>query len=144
MTDSNIRLIELPRFLDPRGNLTFAQSAAQVPFTIQRTFWTYDIPGGEIRGGHAYYQQEEVVIAVSGSFDVVVTKADGTQVRTTLNRSYHGLYLPASAWRHMENFSTNSLILHIASTVFQASDYIYDFEVYQKHLKSSSYVPDHP
>jgi hypothetical protein len=126
------RLIDLPKILDPRGNLTFAQFPAQAPFAIARVFWTYDVPGGETRGGHAYYRQQELVMALSGSFDVVVTDPDGQSTRFSLNRSYYGLYLPPMTWRHMENFSTNSLAVHLASTVFDRSDYIYDFEQYKK------------
>ena len=103
------QIIDFPKIQDPRGNLTFLQSPNQIPFQIQRTFWTYDVPGGEIRGGHAYHTQEEVIIALSGSFDVVITNPDGSSEKFSLNRSYYGLYLPAKTWRHIENFSTNSL-----------------------------------
>jgi hypothetical protein len=139
MADTPIHIIKFPRFPDSRGNLTFIQSSDQVPFHIQRVFWTYDISGGESRGGHAYFKQQEVVIALSGSFDVVITDSDLSETRFTLNRSYQGLYLPPRAWRHMDNFSTNSLILHLASTGFQADDYIYDFRDYQNHINS----PEH-
>jgi hypothetical protein len=130
-----VKIIEFPKILDPRGNLTFLQYQDQVPFKIKRTFWTYDVPGGESRGGHAYHEQEEVIIALSGSFDVVITAADGTQKTYQLNRSYYGLYLPARTWRHMENFSTNSLSLHLSSMKFEESDYERDlkamlYEVY--------------
>lgn len=128
----DIKLIDLPKILDPRGNLTFAQFPGQLPFTIERVFWTYDVPGGEQRGGHAYYEQEEVIVALSGSFDVVVTGVDGALQRVQLNRSYFGLHLTALTWRHMENFSSNSLALHISSRPFNREDYIYDFETYKK------------
>jgi hypothetical protein len=127
---SGIQIIDLPKILDPRGNLTFTQFPGQIPFAIERIFWTYDVPGGERRGGHAYLKQEEIIIALSGSFDVVVTQSDGSSRTFPLNRSYYGLYLPSLTWRHMENFSTNSLALHIASTSFDKEDYIYDFEEY--------------
>jgi hypothetical protein len=128
------RLIDLPKILDPRGNLTFTQYPSQVPFPIERVFWTYDVPGGETRGGHAYYRQEEVVVALSGSFDVVVTREDGSTTRFSLNRSYYGLYLPALTWRHMENFSTNSLAVHISSSRYAKEDYIYEFDTYKKAM----------
>lgn len=122
------KLIDFPKIQDPRGNLTFMQYPSQIPFEIQRTFWTYDVPGGEIRGGHAYHEQEEIIIAISGSFDVVVTNLDGTIEKYSLNRSYYGLYLPAKTWRHIENFSTNALALHISSKAYFSKDYIRDFE----------------
>ena len=121
-------IIDLPKIQDPRGNLTFLQYPNQIPFLIQRTFWTYDVPGGEIRGGHAYHKQEEVIIALSGSFDVVITNPYGSSEKFSLNRSYYGLYLPAKTWRHIENFSTNSLALHVSSKLFSLEDYIRDFE----------------
>lgn len=126
-----VKLINFPKILDPRGNLTFLQNSDQVPFEIQRVFWTYDVPGGEKRGGHAYYQQEEIIIALSGSFDVVITDKDGKETKYSLNRSYYGLYIPAQTWRHMENFSTNSLGLHLSSVSFEESDYIRDFEIFK-------------
>lgn len=122
------QIIDFPKIQDPRGNLTFLQHPNQVPFEIQRTFWTYDVPGGEVRGGHAYHKQEEVIIALSGSFDVVLTNLDGSLEKFSLNRSYYGLYLPPKTWRHIENFSTNALALHISSKIFSTEDYIRDFE----------------
>lgn len=123
-----VKLIELPKIQDPRGNLTFLEFPNQIPFEIKRTFWTYDVPGGEIRGGHAYYTQEEVIIALSGSFDIVITNFDGSEKKYSLNRSYFGLYLPAKTWRHIENFSTNALALHISSEFFSEDDYVRDFK----------------
>jgi len=122
------KIIDFPKIQDPRGNLTFLQHPNQIPFEIQRTFWTYDVPGGEIRGGHAYHTQEEVIIALSGSFDVVITNTDGSLQKISLNRSYYGLYLSPKTWRHIENFSTNALALHVSSQVFSTKDYIRDFE----------------
>ena len=119
-----VKIIEFPKVMDPRGNLTFLQHPNSIPFEIQRVFWTYDVPGGETRGGHAYKQQEEVIIALSGSFDVVISHPDGTTTKYHMNRSYYGLYLPPFTWRHMENFSTNSLSLHLSSMKFNAEDYI--------------------
>ncbi|OXB05310.1 hypothetical protein B0A81_15275 [Flavobacterium plurextorum] len=127
-------IIDFPKIQDPRGNLTFLQYPNQIPFEIKRTFWTYDVPGGEIRGGHAYYEQEEIVIALSGSFDVVVTNLDNSTEIFSLNRSYYGLYLPAKTWRHIENFSTNALALHVSSRSFSNEDYVRDFEDYKKKI----------
>lgn len=129
-----IQLLNFPKILDRRGNLTFLQHQDQIPFEIERVFWTYDVPGGEIRGGHAYKSQHEVIVALSGSFDVVITHADETEERHQLNRSYYGLYLPAKTWRHIENFSTNALALHISSSRFDSDDYIRNSEEYIKEL----------
>ena len=121
------RIIQLPQMLDARGNLSFAENLNQIPFTISRTYWLYDVPGGENRGGHAYRENEEFVIALSGSFDVVLD--DGTQKQTfSLNRSYYGLYIPKGVWREMENFSTNSLALEFGSIPFNESDYVRDYK----------------
>ena len=126
-TIDDVRIIDLPKFLDARGNLSFAENHQQIPFEIKRTYWIYDVPGGENRGGHAFKENQEVVIALSGAFDVVVD--DGTQKKIfTLNRSYYGLYIPKGLWRAMENFSTNSLALEFGSTHFDAEDYIRDYD----------------
>lgn len=129
-----LKIIDFPKIQDPRGNLTFLQYPSQIPFEIKRTFWTYDVPGGETRGGHAYYEQKEIIVALSGSFDVIITNANGSVKKISLNRSYYGLYLPAKTWRHIENFSTNSLALHVSSETFLKDDYIRDFEVFKKVL----------
>ncbi|NVK04819.1 MAG: FdtA/QdtA family cupin domain-containing protein [Flavobacteriia bacterium] len=122
---NEVRLINLPKIQDPRGNLTFLQNQDHFPFDVERVFWTYDVPGGDIRGGHAYKRQEEIIIALSGSFDVIVQDLDSNSARTfTLNRSYHALYLPPHTWRHVENFSTNAVALHLSSTKFDKDDYI--------------------
>ena len=128
----SFKLIQFPKIVDPRGNLTFLQNPLQIPFQIKRVFWTYDVPGGETRGGHAYKQQQEVIIALSGSFDVIVYNETGEKSIFSLNRSYFGLYLPPSTWRQMENFSTNSLALHISSSIFDANDYVRDFDNFIK------------
>jgi len=125
------RIIEFPKIADPRGNLTFIQNSDQVPFEIKRVFWTYDVPGGETRGGHSYKYQEEIIIALSGSFDVVITQPDGSQEKFHMNRSYYGIYIPPMVWRHMENFSTNSFGLHLSSAAYAEEDYIRDFEVFK-------------
>lgn len=130
MLDS-VRIVELPKILDERGNLSFLEGSRHIPFEIKRTYWIYDVPGGEQRGGHAFRQQHEVIIALSGSLDVVLT--DGTEERRfSLNRSYYGLYIPNGVWRHMENFSTNSVALVLSSTPFDSSDYIRDFNLYKE------------
>jgi len=126
------KIINLPKILDERGNLTFMENCKQIPFEIKRVFWTYDVPGGEQRGGHAYYNQLEVVIALSGSFDVVITLPNGQERRYHLNRSYNGLLIPALTWRHLENFSTNSLSFHLSSGVFSENEYIRDYELYRQ------------
>jgi hypothetical protein len=117
---------------DTRGNLTFLQFPQQIPFEIKRVFWNYNVPGGEVRGGHAFYTQKEVIIAISGSFDVVITDKLGNPKRVHLNRGYEGLYLPSKTWRHLENFSTNAVSLHLSSTVFDNGDYIRNFEEYKE------------
>jgi len=118
-----ISLIGLPKIEDPRGNLSFIEEENQVPFKIKRTYWIYDVPGGQFRGGHAFKKQEELIVALSGSFDVVID--DGiTKYTYSLNRSYYGLYIPAGLWRQMENFSTNSLAMVLSSTEFTEDDYI--------------------
>jgi oxalate decarboxylase/phosphoglucose isomerase-like protein (cupin superfamily) len=126
------KLSHFPKIVDPRGNLTFLQNPEQIPFKIKRVFWTYDVPGGEKRGGHAYKQQHEVIIALSGSFDVIVFNENGEKSIFSLNRSYFGLYLPPATWRQMENFSTNSLALHISSSTYEANDYVRDFDNFIK------------
>ncbi|MBN2744054.1 WxcM-like protein [Breznakibacter xylanolyticus] len=127
------RVIELPKILDERGNLTFVEQVRHIPFEIKRVYWIYDVPGGQIRGGHAFREQQEVIIALSGSFDVQLN--DGKVVKPYhLNRSYYGLYVPGGIWRHMENFSTNSVALVISSTKYDESDYIRDFSAYQTYL----------
>lgn len=124
-------ILSFPKIHDPRGNLTFLQNMDHFPFEIKRVFWTYDVPGDEIRGGHAYKMQEEVIIALSGSFDVVVTHVDGRTEKYSLNRSYFGLYLPPRTWRHMENYSTNALSVHLSSSEYDADDYIRDIDEYR-------------
>ena len=128
---NDLQLVELPKFCDPRGNLSFAEQNNHIPFLIKRTYWIYDVPGGESRGGHAYKKTDEFIIAISGSFDVTVD--DGEEKRTfTLNRSYYGLYIPKGFWRTMDNFSTNSLALEFASTPYDRSDYVEDYDEYLK------------
>ncbi|NQU67705.1 MAG: FdtA/QdtA family cupin domain-containing protein [Candidatus Marinimicrobia bacterium] len=123
------KIIDLPKIEDPRGNLSFIEELKHIPFKIERTYWIYDVPGGETRGGHAFKEQQELIIALSGSFDVVVYNGKEEQI-FSLNRSYYGLYLPAGLWRQMQNFSTNSLALVISSTHYDDEDYIYDYNEY--------------
>jgi hypothetical protein len=122
------KIINLPKILDPRGNLSFFENLNQIPFQIKRTYLIYDVPGGEIRGGHAFRKQEEFVVALSGSFDVVIKNSNNSTTTFHLNRSYLGLYLPKLLWRHMENFSTNAVCLVVSSTLFDSADYIRDFD----------------
>ena len=125
--EDKARIIELPKFLDARGNLSFIEEFKHVPFKIERTYWIYDVPGGEARGGHAYKENREFIVALSGSFDVILD--DGKERKTySLNRSYYGLYVPKGIWREMDNFSTNSLALILSSTAYNAEDYIYDYQ----------------
>lgn len=125
------RIIDLPKFLDARGNLSFIEQNNHIPFKIRRTYWLYDVPGGECRGGHAYKENQEFIVALSGSFDVVLD--DGcTKNVYTLNRSYYGLYVPKGLWREMENFSTNALAMILSSTDYDASDYVRDYDEFLK------------
>ncbi|MGB4413706.1 MAG: FdtA/QdtA family cupin domain-containing protein [Paludibacter sp.] len=125
------KFIDLPKILDKRGNLSFIEAERHIPFSIKRTYWIYDVPGGEKRGGHAYRNNEEFIVALSGSFDVILDDGKKRKVYT-LNRSYYGLYVPKMMWRQMENFSTNSFALVLASTSFDINDYIYDYEQFIK------------
>lgn len=128
---NNPRYIELPKFLDFRGNLSFLENENQLPFVMQRVHWIYDVPGGEQRGGVAYKETEEFVIALSGSFDVVVH--DGKEKHVlSLNRSYKGVYIPKGAWRAIENFSTNSVALICTSTKYDEADAIRNFDEFLK------------
>ncbi|NLX80729.1 MAG: WxcM-like domain-containing protein [Proteiniphilum sp.] len=124
------QIISLFRHLDVRGNLSVIEEIKDVPFKIKRSYWIYDVPGGEVRGGHAYRKNQEFIIALSGSFDVVLDNSKNTDI-FSLNRSYYGLYVPKGYWRQMQNFSTNSLALIIASTKYSPSDYIYDYSLFK-------------
>ena len=127
----HVKLIELPKIYDPRGNLSFFENNKQIPFEIQRTYWIYDVPGGEIRGGHAFKEQNEFVVVLSGSLDIVVFDGEKEE-KYSLNRSYYGLYIPKGWWRHMENFATNTLALVVSSTSFDENDYIINKEEFIK------------
>jgi dTDP-4-dehydrorhamnose 3,5-epimerase-like enzyme len=132
----DVKIIDLPKILDPRGNLSFLEENKQIPFSVNRCYWIYDVPGGQIRGGHSYYKNQEIIIALSGSFDVVLD--DGISSKTySLNRSYYGLYVPTGIWRHMENFSTNSLGFIVASTEYDSLDYERDYEKFVSLKKTN-------
>ncbi len=125
------RIVNLPKLEDPRGNLTFIEEENHIPFEIKRVYWIYDVPGGQVRGGHAYKEQQEFIVALSGSFDVVID--DGINKKTfSLNRSYYGLYIPNGLWREMNNFSTNSLAMVLSSTEFTEDDYIREYAEFIK------------
>jgi hypothetical protein len=128
------RIIELPRITDPRGNLTYIEGTNHIPFDIQRVFYLYDVPGGEDRGGHAHRQLEQLVIATNGSFDVIVDNGVEHE-RFSLNRSYYGLYVPAMIWTHLENFSSGSVSLVLASLPFDEADYFRHYDDFQQAAK---------
>ncbi len=130
-------LLDLPRIPDERGNLTFVEGERHIPFNIQRVYWIYDVPGGQVRGGHAYCDLEEFIIAISGSFDVVVDDGANRSVYT-LNRSYMGLYVPPLTWRQLRNFSTNAVCLILASLPFSESDYIRDYDRFREMRASQA------
>lgn len=133
----NAKIIRLPKIEDPRGNLSIIEQLKQIPFEIKRTYWIYDVPGGKDRGGHAYKENEEFIVALSGSFDVVLH--DGVkEQKFQLNRSYFGLYVPKGMWRTMTNFSTNSLALVLSSTEYNPNDYIMDFDEFKIWRKDTT------
>jgi len=130
-------IIQFPKILDDRGNLTFIEQERHIPFKISRVYWIYDVPGGEQRGGHAFQQQQEVVIALSGSFDVFLDDATAQKI-VHLNRAYHGLYVPRMIWRRMQNFSTNAVAYVLASCAYDEADYLRDYNRYQSLMSSLS------
>jgi oxalate decarboxylase/phosphoglucose isomerase-like protein (cupin superfamily) len=127
-----VSIINLPKINDQRGNLSFIENGDLLPFKIKRTYWTYDVPGGEIREGHAYKTQHEFIIALSGAFDVTIIDKNGNKSVFQLNRSYFGLYIPPMHWRVVDNFSTNAFGLHLSSTKYNEDDYIRDFNHYKQ------------
>jgi oxalate decarboxylase/phosphoglucose isomerase-like protein (cupin superfamily) len=129
------KILKLPKIEDRRGNLTFIESNRHIPFDIKRVYWIYDVPGGEIRGSHAYKTHEELIIALSGSFDVILHDGE-KEMKYSLNRSYYGLYVPNLYWRRLENFSTNSLCLILANDFYSKDDYIRDFEEFMRVVKN--------
>lgn len=135
MNISDVRIIELPKFLDDRGNLSFVENNNQIPFEIKRTYWLYDVPGGITRGGHAEKNNEELVIAISGSFEICVD--DGKESKSfTLNRSYYGLYIPKGLWREIREFSSNSVALEFGSIPYDLDDYIRDYNEFQEYANT--------
>ncbi|NLV20330.1 MAG: WxcM-like domain-containing protein [Bacteroidetes bacterium] len=129
-----IRIIDLPKILDERGNLSIIEEGNQIPFKIKRVYWVYDVPGGELRGSHALKSTEEFIVALSGSFDVILN--DGNRNRKySLNRSYYGIYIPSMTWRTLKNFSTNSLAVVLASKEYDEKEYIRDFDYFLKLKK---------
>jgi len=129
-------LVDLPKIDDPRGNLTFIEEERHLPFSIRRVYWIYDVPGGQTRGGHAFREQQEMIVALSGSFDVVIDDGDESR-RFHLNRSYFGLYVPNGLWRFLDNFSTNSVAMVLSSTYYDENDYIRDFGEYVRYRKNT-------
>lgn len=125
------QIIDFPKICDPRGNLSFIESEGHVPFEIKRCYWIYDVPGGMFRNGHAFREQDELIVALSGSFDVVLNDGTGEK-RYHMSRSYYGLYVPHMTWRAIDNFSTNSVALVLSSTCYEPSDYIEDFNEFLK------------
>ncbi|HOS84392.1 MAG TPA: FdtA/QdtA family cupin domain-containing protein [Bacteroidales bacterium] len=131
MEITECKLIDLPKIQDPRGNLSFIEGGKHIPFAVERTYWIYDVPGGQTRGGHAYTNLHECIIALSGSFDVVIN--NGKETKTiSLNRSYYGLYVPPMIWRSLENFSTNSLCLILSSAPYSEDLYIRNYDDFLK------------
>ena len=132
MSDNEIKIINLPKIYDPRGNLSFIEENIQIPFSIKRAYWIYDVPGGQVRGGHAFKLQKEFIVALSGSLEVITN--DGAYEKVyRLNRGYFGLYIPNNIWRQMKNFSTNTLVLVLSSTHYDQTDYIRNFSTFLKH-----------
>lgn len=136
MTVNDCRLIELPKFLDVRGNLSFAEQNIHMPFEIRRVYWLYDVPGGVARGGHAEKNNEELIIALSGAFEIVVDDGENTK-KFVLNRSYYGLFIPKGIWREIKEFSTNALALEFGSIPYSVNDYIRDYEDFIRYTKES-------
>jgi dTDP-4-dehydrorhamnose 3,5-epimerase-like enzyme len=130
---SKVKIFELPKIEDSRGNLSFIEEENHIPFQIKRVYWIYDVPGGQIRGGHAFKEQKEFIVALSGSLDVIVNDGENS-MEYHLNRSYYGLYIPNGLWRHMQNFSTNALVVVLSSTFYKESDYIREFYEFKRFI----------
>ena len=130
----SVKLVNLPKIQDPRGNLTFIEEENHIPFKIKRVYWIYDVPGGQKRGGHAFRKQQEFILALSGSFDGVLNNGEKEE-KFHLNRSYYGLFVPNGIWRHLDNFSTNSVALLLSSIAYSEDDYIIDFDEYLRLVK---------
>lgn len=130
---ADCKIISLPKIQDPRGNLTFVEGGRHIPFPIQRVYYLYDVPGGAERAGHAHKVLHEFIIAMSGSFDVVLNDGEGMK-RFHMNRSYYGLYVDAMVWRELDNFSSGSVCLVLASDLYDETDYYRDYESFQAAL----------
>lgn len=135
------KIIQLPKISDPRGNLSFFENLKQIPFEIRRSFWIYDVPGGAERGSHAYYNTEEFIVAISGSFDVILDDGKGNRQTYHMNRSYYGLYVPPMYWCEVVNFSTNSLCMVCASRGYEEEEYMHNFDDFCEVVKNGS-TPD--
>lgn len=131
MALDKVKIIDLPKICDPRGNLSFIEGENHIPFKIERTYWIYDVPGGRTRSGHAFRTQEEFIVALSGSFDVVLNDGKGNEQTYHMARSYYGVYVPPMTWRKNVNFSTNSVAMVLSSTKYDHNDYIEDFEEFK-------------
>lgn len=130
-----LNIVELPKYFDVRGNLSVIEEEKDVPFKIERTYWIYDVPGGEQRWGRAFKECQEFIVSLSGSFDVILDDGNERQV-LTLNRSYYGLYIPKGMWRILDNFSTNAVALVMASTRYDEDDYIRDYDEFKKYKRN--------
>ena len=130
---SECALIDLPKIQDPRGNLTFIEGGSQIPFDVARVYYLYDVPGGESRGGHAHHELQQLIVAAAGSFDVIVDDGTGT-ARFHLNRSYYGLYIAPMVWRELENFSSGSVALVLASGYYDEADYLREHGDFKRAL----------
>jgi len=135
MNIKNCRLIDLPKITDPRGNLTFIEQGNHIPFDIQRVYYLYDVPGGSERGGHAHKELSQLIIAMSGSFDVLLDDGNGKK-RFHLNRSYYGLYVCPMIWRELDNFSSGSVCMVLASNLYDELDYYRDYQEYFTAVKA--------
>jgi dTDP-4-dehydrorhamnose 3,5-epimerase-like enzyme len=131
---SDCKIIDLPKISDPRGNLTFVESGKHIPFEFKRTYYLYDVPGGAERGGHGHRQLQQFIIAMSGSFDVILDDGFNTK-RFHMNRSHYGLYIPSMMWRTIENFSSGSVCMVLASEFYDESDYYRDYEIFLSDVK---------
>ncbi len=134
MSLKDCKIIDLPKIEDHRGNLTFIEEMNQIPFSVKRVYYLYDVPGGSVRGGHSHKKQHEFLIAVNGSFDVILKEGEN-EVRHHLNRSYYGLHIPEMVWRELDNFSTGSICLVLNSGFFDETDYIRDYDDFEKNYR---------
>ena len=138
MKSTEARIIDLPKLMDPRGNLTVAEGDNHVPFSVARVYWTYDVPAGESRGGHAHKQCREFIIAVSGSFDVTVDNGRGDKQTFHLNHPYQGLLVETGIWRTLDDFSSGAVCLVLASDPFDVADYWYDYDEFLNDVRECS------